>query len=425
VPLHAGRLPGPNDEEEEPSRPKDATVDTEAQLVRSDEVISRLRTLPGFKDTPEGLRGRITLRVPANTRVITIGVAAGTPALAQDGAEVVGEAYLNLRTEILGGIQQRNREALTRQESLLAEQLKALPAESESLSRRTARTRRQAVEKQLGEVRKQLAAIDGQEVQSGEVMQSPTLPRRPEDRRRDVGLASGAGLGLLLALGAGLLRDRRPRRIRTEASLRLRTGIPMLGTSVPHEPDRDGTCRRLRNLVFDEDAHTVLLAGAPAAAALPVARELSRLCASSGTATALLWLQEDHDSPPPALDPFPRARNGPDAETAAQAASCTQHTVRVTDGDRGLRSAVAKARERAEIIVVTGPALGSVSTLSLATFCDLTIVVAERQNAVDADVAHGISLLEEAAAPARGLILTEPREAGRGAHVAATIPTPS
>lgn len=59
--------------------PRETTMDTEAQLVWSDAVLSRLRERPGFDASDEELRERIDLTVPSNTHVLTIGVRAGTP----------------------------------------------------------------------------------------------------------------------------------------------------------------------------------------------------------------------------------------------------------------------------------------------------------------------------------------------------------
>ncbi|WP_157432973.1 hypothetical protein [Actinomadura rifamycini] len=400
VPLHIGQLLGPGDDAEDTRPPKPSTVDTEAQLVRSDEVIERLATVPGFRGSPRVLRERVTITVPSNTRVLEIGVRAPTPEQARDGAAIVGESYLNLRHQILGGVRQRNRESLARRESVLEEQLKTFPDENASQSQLTARTRRQAVQKQLKEVRNQLSAIDGADLESGEIIRYASLPQRTENRRRDVALSTGAAAGLTLALGIALLRDRRPRRVRDEESVVLRTDIPVFGRTAPDEADRDGTCRRLRNLVFDEEARCVLLAGAPAGAALPAARELARLCANGGSSTMLLVLRQDGaDGDVQTSRAFPETAN------------CVRRTVRITDGDRSLREAVDRARAEAEIVIVTGPELASVDTLTLATFCDLTVVVAERGTTVDVEVARGIAVLAETAVPARGLILAEP--AGR------------
>ncbi|QFG24733.1 hypothetical protein [Actinomadura sp. WMMB 499] len=400
IPLHIGQLQGPGDEAEDVRDPRPSTVDTEAQLVRSDEVLERLATVPGFELPIETLRDRISITVPPNTRVLEIGVEAATPELARDGAAIVGESYLNLRHQILGGVRQRNRESLGRREAVLEEQLEAFPDENASQSQLTTRTRRQAVQKQLKEVRGELAALDGQDLDSGEIIRYANVPQRTENRRRDVALSTGASAGLTLALAIALLRDRRPRRVRDEEGVVLRTDIPVFGSTSPEAADRDGTCRRLRNLVFDEDARCVLLAGAPAGSALPVARELARLCANGGASTMLLVLRQDGtDGDVRTSRAFPETAN------------CTRRTVRITDGDRSLREAVSRALAEAEIVIVTGPELDSVDTLTLATFADLSVVVAERETTIDVEVAHGISALAESAVPARGLILAEP--AGR------------
>ena len=118
VSLHPGYTPGRplNPKEREP---RDTTMDTEAQLVWSEEVLRRLATFPGFHAPRAELRDRIDLAVPNATHVLTIGVRAGSPEAARSGAQAVAEAYLDLRQQILGGIQQRNRESLEKYLTLL------------------------------------------------------------------------------------------------------------------------------------------------------------------------------------------------------------------------------------------------------------------------------------------------------------------
>lgn len=104
-------------------QPRETTMDTEAQLLWSDMVLTELAAHPGFDAPHAELRDRIDLSVPTNTHVLTIGVRAGTPAHAQNGAEVVADAYLAVRKQILGAIQDRNREALEQNLVLLKTQL--------------------------------------------------------------------------------------------------------------------------------------------------------------------------------------------------------------------------------------------------------------------------------------------------------------
>lgn len=438
VALHAGQPPGPD--RQTAKRPRDATVDTDAQLVRGREVLSRLAAIPGFRTRPDRLKSRIKVTAAPHSRVLTISVSARSPRQAQQGAEIAAEAYLNLRHEILGGIQQRNREALERREKLLEEQLKGLPDEDASLSRLTVRTRRQAVEKQIGQVRKELSAIDGQTVQSGEVLRGAALPHRPEDRRRDVALSSGAALGLLLGLLGALWQDRRPRPIRTADALRAHAPVPVLGTAVDRQA-REDICRRLRNMVFDEEARAVLVTGLPGAAAVPVARELSILCAAGGVSTTLLRLGDDESDDPASTrvagaapsgaanghpaggrggDRPDRTRPDPSSTSSAARPDRTRpdgygleeaiyidRAVRHS-GDRDLRTALERARKVTSLVVVTGPELGGPDALTLATFCDLTVLTVERGSAVNLEVARGVAALEEVGVTVRGAVVTEP-----------------
>ncbi len=97
-------------------------MDTEAQLVWSEKVLTQLAARPGFDAPRDELRERIELAVPTGTQVLTIGVRAGTPAAARAGARVVAAAYLGLRKQILGAIQQRSRQALEQNLELLRTQ---------------------------------------------------------------------------------------------------------------------------------------------------------------------------------------------------------------------------------------------------------------------------------------------------------------
>lgn len=400
VSLHPGFKIGSATDKNE-REPRDTTMDTEAQLVWSDEVLSRLGTFAGFRASREELRERIGLSVPSNTHVLTIAVRAGSPATAQSGAQVVAEAYLDLRQQILGGIQQRNREALEENITLLNKQLKALPGDEDELTRLTARTRRQEIMKRIGEVEKQVSALDSKVVQPGEVLRAAERPTRRDDPGRDVAMAGGVGVGLLGWVAFTLLIDRRPRRIRRPADVRLHDRLPIMVESATLGGGHREVCRRLRNLVFDSEAATVLVAGVPGAAGTRLAHELAELCTEGGSATTVLRVRaegEPDDGPDPAGD-------------AARARAFGVRLVR-GDDDRLLTRAVAKAGRESRIVIITTPDINGADTISAAAAADLTLVVVERGRALDREVARGVLALDQAATPARVIVLTAPSPAG-------------
>ncbi|MFI6518298.1 hypothetical protein ACIBF1_22265 [Spirillospora sp. NPDC050679] len=392
VTLHPGFAAGSKDPTQA-RRPRDTTMDTEAQLVWSDEVLRRLATFPGFRADRAELKDRITITVPSNTQVLTIGVRAGSPKAAQSGAEIVAETYLNLRQQIMGGVQQRNREALQQTVTLLEKQLKALPGDASQLTRLTARTRRQAIMKQIGAVEKQLSGLEAKAVQPGEVLRGARHPATADDPGRDVKLANGLALGLLGWLLYALLRDRRPRRIRRPADVRLHSRLPIMVEAAAGDAGHREVCRRLRNLVFDAEASTVLVAGVPAAAGAGIAHQLATLCNEGGSATTLLRLHEHGRST---------------QETAPPRTDFPVRLVRTDDGDRSLSHAIAKAGRESAIVVISAPELDSADTVSAAAASDLTLVVVERGRALDREVARGVLALDKSATPARGIVLTAP-----------------
>ncbi|HEY1176038.1 MAG TPA: Wzz/FepE/Etk N-terminal domain-containing protein, partial [Phytomonospora sp.] len=72
-------------------------LDTEAQLVRSTEVAALAHDLLGSTREPGDLSSRVTVEVPANTSVLTIGFAGDSAAEARDGATAFATAYLTHR----------------------------------------------------------------------------------------------------------------------------------------------------------------------------------------------------------------------------------------------------------------------------------------------------------------------------------------
>ncbi|XRQ11698.1 hypothetical protein ACN3XK_12665 [Actinomadura welshii] len=389
--------------------PRESTMDTEAQLVWSEKVLAELATHPGF-DAPHGdLRDRIDLSVPTGTHVLTIGVRAGTPEDARNGAEVVADAYLALRRQILGGTQDRNRQALEKHLVLLKTQLRALPGDENELRRITTRTRRQAIVKQIREVEQQIAALKSKQEQPGEVLRGAGLPEGRDDPERDIAGATGVGVGLLAWVAYVLLREMRPRRIRRPADVRLHSQLPiMVEASVLGGGHRE-VCRRLRNLVFDAEATTVLVAGVPAAVGTEVAYELAELCTEGGSATTVLRIAADGEDPG---DP-PRA--------AHSSRSFTVRLVR-SDDDRQLTRAVDKAGRESRIVVITTPDINGADTIAAAAASDLTLVVAERGRALDREVASGVLALDQSANPARGIVLTAPGLGGPAPRAPRRIP---
>ncbi len=332
--LHAGTPAGP-----EGAQPRDTTMDTEAQLVWSDEVLRLLATFPGFDASRAELRDRIDLSVPNSTHVLTIRVRAGTA-----GA----------------GAQRR------------AGRRRGLPGPAAADPRR----RPAAQPGGAGEVphaAAQAADPAGRRRGTGPA-ERPHPP--PGDREADRGGAEAdlraepeGRAGRRGAARRHAAHRPRRRRARRRARQRARHRPARLGRLHPaHRPAAaahpaarrrpaaraaadhggvggarrrpPGDLARLRNLVFDAEATTVLVTGVPAAAGTAVAYELAELCTEGGSATTVLRIRKDGEERDPAEAPPPR--------------TFAVRLVR-SDDDRQLTRAVDKADRESRIVVITPP----------------------------------------------------------------------
>lgn len=369
------------------------TMDTEAQLATSWSVIEQLKSVPGFHVPANQLDSRVTVTVPPNSRILTIGVRAHQPGNARQGARTIARTYIKLRSRVIGGYQTRNRQAINRRLLVLQAQVDALPLDPDTVARITVRTRHQALLRQMLDARKQLDYTD----QFAQVVRAPERPSHPDDPGSAVNRTSGAGVGLLGGLVIGLVRDRRPRRLRYARDVRRRIRVPVL-TEVGRDNLADAG-RRLRNLGFAEDARTVLLTGMPTETADAVAASVAAAFAQGGAPTTLLRIG---DSP---------VRSHP----ADQARDVDLSSVRVVtiaaDGDRGLAGAVADARHGSGVVVISGPALATAEAATLAAIADLTLVTVALKQVTDRPLTMAIAHLESAGAPPRGIVITH----GKGA----------
>lgn len=372
--------------------PRESTLDTEAQFVYSDEVLTRLATVTGLVGDRAVLRRSIEITAPSNTRILQIKVRAAQEHKAKLGAEATAQAYLKLRQEVIGEVQKRNRQALERKADLLDKQVHALNTGRDvTLTRLTARSRRQVLQQQQSEVQRQLHALDGRAVQPGEMLRGEHNMAARDTTGHDVIVTTGAAAGLLVGLGIALIRMRRPRPIRKTTDIPPAIAAPILAEADAGDAGLRNACRRLRNMIFDEEAGMVLVCGHPIATAEVVAHELAGLCVEGGMKTTLLRVETDELTavPPPVADTPYRI-----------------FTTKADDGDRGLALALEKARTSGDLLIVTGLVPEGADTVGVAAACDLTYVVVERDRTVDRELLVGVRALETAACPPHGLVLT-------------------
>lgn len=285
----------------------DLNLDTEAQLVTSNDVASLARGILKTDASPRDLAKKVTVTVPPNTSVLSIGFSSSSPTRARAGAEAFADAYLQNRKD--GAEADLKAEASAIQSELndakaaLAasnRRLASLPANSPGRADEVATN--SSLASQISELNAELAPLHGKDVNPGIIITDAQVPRRASSPNPKLMLASGllAGLlgGCLLALGV----DRWDRRVRNRKDLE-RLGLDALTGTVSVPAVRDGgsalasgpgaeSLRQLRNALLaqmPERSGSVIVANASDAdAGSAVSVSLAVTIARSGAEVVLL-----------------------------------------------------------------------------------------------------------------------------------------
>jgi capsular polysaccharide biosynthesis protein len=377
---------------------REVTLDTEAQLVWSAEVLDRLALVPGLPSDRDEVRGRISIIVPANTRVFDIGVRAGSPTAARSSADAVAQSYIALRNRIVEDAARRDRAILDRRIAALRRQLDVIQANGAQPADHIFPVRQRTVVRQLNETRGLLIELEGRLGQDSQVIRDARLPADPDDRAVDVHVASGIGIGLLCGLLVAAWRNVSSCRIRRVADIRGRTTVPVL-----LEPDGISGARdvplRLRTIAARANARSVFVAGVPSDVAL-VAVGLAELYAELDGDTVLVDLREPGATAPPG--------------TSAPATLRTWHV-----DSSHFRQRLVPTLERLKAVegpaVVFGAPLDSGDALAAASAADVTVVVVETGRAFDRELTTGLEMLRRASVPVAGLMVVRPGPDRNGA----------
>jgi capsular polysaccharide biosynthesis protein len=297
----------------------DVNLDTEAQLLKSADVVDRVLDAVGDSFDASTISTHVTVQVPANTTVLDITFTANSPERAQRGAEAFATAYLANRKETA-------RESLAHLASSYETQLQA--AQREQVQLRTEldnerggdlapglQARLQTVSARIATLAEGLVTSQSTVVTPGRVINQPILPTHPASPNRTVLLGSGAALGLLAGLGISMYRERtRPRlddeddvqrELRVPGLCEVRgsaTGlVPLVATPQSPQSLSFGQLRRRLDLLHDDQSAVRRIVVAPVssdAAALHTAFNLAWQYAHAGVAARLVI---DGGDPPPGI----------------------------------------------------------------------------------------------------------------------------
>ncbi len=253
-------------------------LDTESNLVKSTAVVSRAKALLKTNDSLADIVKRISVSVPANTDLLTIGYQAGTPATAQQGAAAVAGSYLADRDATAKAILASQIKVIQTNVTTTTAALKKATADAakfavDSPERQFANAQKALLNRRLGSLTQQLVTHQSVIITPGYLAAAATLPTKPSGLSKTLFLASGLALGLLLGLfGAWLLARRPIRRLRRPTDVQQTIGVPVIaridsleaGRLTPASTPAAEAYRRLVNVVtasLNSGNRIVLVAG--------------------------------------------------------------------------------------------------------------------------------------------------------------------
>lgn len=446
------------------------SLDTEAQIARSQAVAQLAGTLLR-SDLPAGdLANRVHVTAPANSSVLRIAYRSASPDTAQAGAHAFATAYLRYRgDQAQADLSTRTaavRANLQAQQTQLAKaNARAAVISPSSAERAALDSQRSALAAQITELGARLNDLTATRINPGSVIADATRTGHPVSPRTPPYLAVGALLGLLAGLLAALGRERFDTRVRRPGQVPRLSGLPVLAYLARSlRPSLDDLVReytpggqlfnRLRNEVIanlDGDERVVLVTGASAGPASDVvAANLATALARAGCDVVLVCAH---------LPQTPR-------ETAAGSrlfgvatvpglsdllagrvglAAVLQRTPRqpwlrvITTGGTAtaaglashapmLRETLRTLRRQAEFVIVAGPSTAtSADAQTLASLADAAIVTVELGDTRRREVADAADQLRRVGTPVLGAVVLDrlPRSGPAGGPVPEPPSTPA
>ncbi|GAA2391156.1 Wzz/FepE/Etk N-terminal domain-containing protein [Dactylosporangium salmoneum] len=444
----------------------DINLDNEAQLVTSTTVATDAAALMRSTTPPDTLAAQVRVEVPPNTTFLLITFSADTAQQAQAGSHAFAEAYLRNREEsakadVAGRIAILNDKINQLNAGLTQINNKLASLKQNDPNRPNLESQRSTSTAQINTLAGQLNQLLTATVSAGKITRDADLPRSPVKPNRLLNLASGAMAGLLLGVGAAMLRERLDQRVRRPSDLPRRVDVAVLaGVPGRVKPRLDDVFapfgaggrifNRLRNEVLASipapaggDARValagqvVVVAGASrGAASTVVAANLAAAFARTGAETVLVCAH----LPDSLVDTASvhrmlgvRAVPGLSDVLAGRfsLSSATQRAPRhpnlsvVTTGgtasaggllqSQALRDTLATLRERAAYVVVEAPSTAtSADAQSLAALADAAIVAVELRRTRNTEIADAADQLRRVGTPLLGAVVLPRLAAPRG-----------
>jgi polysaccharide biosynthesis transport protein len=431
------------------------SLETEAQIVRSDAVTRlALARLPGRATLGE-LRDGVGVVVPENTQIMQISSRAPGPLAARDRAQAYALAYLDYRRQRaqdavdaqLAGIEQQTAEVTADLQDATAAAAEAAAAgdtADEAFQEQLA----QALNDELVELRAGRVALQSAVAIPGRLLSSAQAPAGPAGLGGLTFMLAGLVAGLLGGVALALGRQHRDDRVYTPADVE-RAGLPVLA-AMPRRPHRyadqstpEEVVRRLRSAVMTTAPWppVVLVSGCTPGVAEPGVA--ARLSLSLGKAWSNVILVDAGDG---VLDPggtLPNVRAPGVSEVLLGEAADPRdllvpmrRRLRVLPrgerpeetADRALPKQVdALLRPLvadADYVVLRAPSVRLTAGAAMAAACGGTLLVVVRGVTTRVDVVAAVAAVEATERPLLGAVLAPSASRSRRRRAKAQAPAP-
>ena len=400
-------------------------LDTESQLVRSFEVATRAKALLRSPSSPAELAEGVSVTVPPNSEILTIGYEAATPEAAARGAHAFAEGFLANRTayakaEIGATVAQLESQAAGLAKQLQEASDRASAAAPGSADRAYAEAQRGLLVQQVSQLNASIQDLKAAKLDAGRIVSDSIPPITPAGPGPRLFLLSGALVGLLLGLILAVARERVDGRLHTAIDVERDLGVPVLVT-LPRPTDRSlltakerNRYDRLRNIVSAADsAHEiVLLTGADESAPVEeVCRRLVRSLTSAERSAILVDAVPTH---------LPQHRGLSDVldgdvsladatlisgEGATLLVGSRPETLRHLLASPGAEDLFAELRTVADTVVIVGPSAGEAPAQSLGRLSDVVVPVVQLSQTRRATLADAIEQMHAIHATLLGVVV--------------------
>jgi capsular polysaccharide biosynthesis protein/MinD-like ATPase involved in chromosome partitioning or flagellar assembly len=436
-------------------------LDTEAAVLKSEQVAIRAKSLLKTDEDAARLSRRIEVSAIPSSSVLGISYSAGSPAAAQRGAHLYAQAYLDNRVEQIKAANAKQiavvREQfvnLDRQQKALVQQLVAMPPSQEKLKRQAELAR---IQEQMQRFSERIVELDGNAADPGMII-SDARPGRQTAPIMPLYLGSGLMIGLLFGVIIALWRDRADRRIRRAEDIERLLNLPVL-LNVPVKgrhamgllPARSQGGQAFHELAHSLNAtlghgnHVVLVAGVTpglgagaicanlAAALARTDADVVLVCANlpSSYSARLLNLSEGpglsevlvHGTPVSEVVQTPRELPGMRVITPGHDEDLAWERLQTQSMDRlvsGLR------RHATHVILEAPPTSTSADAQALAEIADASIIVVEIPRAEREHVGESMRQLDRMGTAVLGAVVLPVQPGTAPPHpVAASDPQPA